>query len=238
MSISSLRSSGRESQLQRYVSSHAICIDWQVNPDRVTKSTSPFIHILDDDSLLNIFYLCRPSPLKVNENNDISWNWRDERWWYKLAQVCQRWRCLILGSASYLRLCLVCTCGTPVAEMLAHSPPFPLIIQYEIENGGLSTKDEEGIMLALQHRDRVCRVSLSMPAPSLQKVITAINDEFPILEFLSIWNTLLLRSDLRYLQLPSDSPRYHFTGYTHPHILIQIISFKCFHSCLIWGYSI
>jgi hypothetical protein len=32
----------------------------------------------------------------------------------------------------------------------------------------------------------VCRISLRMPAPSLQKVITAISDEFPILEFLSI----------------------------------------------------
>ena len=41
-------------------------------------------------------------------------------------------------------------------------------------------------MLALQHRDRVCRISLWMPAPNLQKLITAINDEFPILEFLSI----------------------------------------------------
>ena len=39
-------------------------------------------------------------------------------------------------------------------------------------------------MLALQHRDRVCRISVEIPAPSLQKVITAINDEFPILEHL------------------------------------------------------
>jgi hypothetical protein len=70
--------------------------------------------------------------------------------------------------------------------MLAHSPPFPLIIGYEVENGGLSAKDDEGVMLALQHRDRVCRISLEMPVPNLQKVITAISDEFPILEFLSI----------------------------------------------------
>jgi hypothetical protein len=70
--------------------------------------------------------------------------------------------------------------------MLAHSPPFPLIIEYEAENRGLSAKDEEGVMLALQHRNRVCCISLMMLAPSLQKVITAINDEFPILEFLSI----------------------------------------------------
>ncbi|KAI0276410.1 hypothetical protein BGY98DRAFT_986246, partial [Russula aff. rugulosa BPL654] len=50
--------------------------------------------------------------------------WVEERWWYRLAHVCQRWRNLILGSATYLGLCLVCTYGTPVADMLAHSPPF------------------------------------------------------------------------------------------------------------------
>jgi hypothetical protein len=70
--------------------------------------------------------------------------------------------------------------------MLAHSPPFPLIIVYTYRNHDLTAEDEEGIMLALQHRDRACRISLRMPAPSLQKVITAIYDEFPILEFLSI----------------------------------------------------
>jgi hypothetical protein len=70
--------------------------------------------------------------------------------------------------------------------MLAHSPPFPLIIGYNLENGGLSADDEEGVMLALQHRDHVCRISLWMPALRLQRVITAINDEFLILKYLSI----------------------------------------------------
>jgi hypothetical protein len=68
--------------------------------------------------------------------------------------------------------------------MLSHSPPFPLIIQYEFGDHDLTGEDGEGIMLALQHRDRVCRISLMMPAPSLQKPFTAINDEFQILEHL------------------------------------------------------
>ena len=52
--------------------------------------------------------------------------------WYKLAHVCQRWRILILASASYLDIAsaLVCTPGPPVADMLAHSPPIPLIIDH------------------------------------------------------------------------------------------------------------
>jgi len=103
------------------------------------------------------------------------------------AQVCRRWRRLILGSASHLRLCLVCTEGTPVADMLAHSPPLPLIIDYQVDHHKVTAGDEEGIMLALQRRDRVRRISLRLETiRSLQKIITAINDEFLILEFLSI----------------------------------------------------
>jgi len=68
--------------------------------------------------------------------------------------------------------------------MLAHSPPFPLIIQYEVGNHVLTGEDKEGVMLALQHHDRVCRISLAISVPSLQKVIIAISDEFPILEHL------------------------------------------------------
>ena len=73
---------------------------------------APSIHILDENSLLNIFYLYRPAIFDVDEDDDDrilgGKGWERERWWYKLAQVCQRWRILILGSASYLGLCLVC----------------------------------------------------------------------------------------------------------------------------------
>jgi hypothetical protein len=57
-------------------------------------------------------------------------SWDLGRWWYRLAHVCQRWRNLILGSASYLGLSLVCTNGAPVENMLAHSPPLPLTVDY------------------------------------------------------------------------------------------------------------
>jgi hypothetical protein len=145
------------------------------------------IHNLDDDSLLCIFYACRPSLFGEDEHGNVVWgNWGHERWWYTFVHVCRRWRYLIFGSASHLRLYLVCTRGTPVADMLAHSPPLPLIIDHNDENQDLTAEDEEGILFALQHRDRVCRISLWMPVSSLQKVITAIHDEFPILEILDI----------------------------------------------------
>jgi hypothetical protein len=70
--------------------------------------------------------------------------------------------------------------------MLAKSPPLPLIIGHNHPDHDLTAEDEEGIMLALQHRDRVRRIRLEMPVASLQKVIPAIDDEFPVLEFLDI----------------------------------------------------
>jgi hypothetical protein len=93
---------------------------------------------------------------------------------------------VILGSASYLGVSLVCTNGTPVADLLAHSPPLPLVIEYVIGNEDISTEDEEGAILALMQYDRVSRVRLFMPATSLQKLIVAMDDEYPILEYLII----------------------------------------------------
>ena len=158
---------------------------------RLTRNSphTPSIHILDDDSLINIFYLYRLAILPANEDedNDIriydGMGWDRERWWYKLAHVSQGWRSLILGSASYLDLCLVCTYGTPVADMLAHSPHFPLVIDYVDPNQDI-TAEEEGIILALEQRDRVRRVRLEMPLPNLQKLIMAIDEEYPLLEYL------------------------------------------------------
>ncbi|KAH9981810.1 hypothetical protein BJV74DRAFT_887316 [Russula compacta] len=149
-----------------------------------------FIHTLDDDSLLNIFYLRRPVLLDEDEDDDTrilqGGEWARERWWYKLTHVCRRWRYLVLGSASYLGLGLICTYGTPVADMLGHSPPLPLIIDYIDKNRDITAEDEEGIMVALQHRDRVRRIRLWMPIPDLRKLIVAIDEEFPVLEYLYI----------------------------------------------------
>ena len=94
------------------------------------------IHVLDDDSLLNIFYLYRPFFLGEEDEGARDRieggrkQWIQGRWWYQLAHVCQRWRNIILGSASYLGLSLVCRNGTLVEVMLAHSPPLPLTVDY------------------------------------------------------------------------------------------------------------
>ena len=127
----------------------------------VYRPPSTSIHDLDNDSLLNIFSLFRPISFEKDEYGNIRWNLVHERWWYKFAHVCQRWRCLILGSASHLGLCLVCAPCTPVSDMLAHSPPLPLIIDHNHPNHELSPEDEEGIILRC-----VCSTFVTYPTNS------------------------------------------------------------------------
>ena len=72
--------------------------------------------------------------------------------------------------------------------MLAHSPPLPLVIDYDNDDEDkgcdVTAEDEDGIILALEQRDRVRRVRLEMPLPNLRKVIMAIDEEYPVLEYL------------------------------------------------------
>jgi hypothetical protein len=138
------------------------------------------IHTLDGDSLLHIFYLYRP--FLRDENVDWTCN---GYWWYTLAHVCQRWRNIVLGSATYLGLSLHCTYGTPVTDVLRHSPPLPLVVNYFKEGYGL-TRDEEGIILALKQHSRVRRVRLYNAVTIMQKLYMVMDKEYPILESLHI----------------------------------------------------
>jgi hypothetical protein len=77
---------------------------------------------------------------------------------------------------------LVCTFGTPVADMLNHSPSLPLIIDYDEKDGYITAEDEEGIIHSLEQHNRVRRARLRLPVRTVQKLIAAINEEHPILE--------------------------------------------------------
>jgi hypothetical protein len=113
------------------------------------------VHILNDDSLLNVFYLYRLS-LSAEDDDDKAPFKGGKRalvgecWWYKLVHVCQRWRNLIFGSESYLGLSLVCTKGKFFADIPAHPRSLPLVIDYFDEYSGITVEDEEGTILALR----------------------------------------------------------------------------------------
>ena len=185
------------------------------------------IHILDDDSLLYLFNLHRPFLLGEDENDEArimggNRQWADERWWYQLAHVCQRWRSLILGSASYLGLSLVCLEGTPVANMLTHSPPLPLVIDYNVEEyHDITAEDEEGMIFALKQRDRVRRIRLLMPVTILRKLIMVVDEEYPILEYIVIMPRPQIEDYSPILTFPETLQAPHLrhltmTGFTLP----------------------
>jgi hypothetical protein len=143
--------------------------------------------------------------------------------------------------------------------MLAHSPPFPLTIEYldidGITTSALSAEDEHGILLALEQRHRVRHLRLFLPVQNLQKLVMAIDEEFPILEYLSVGPPPTVSSALMLpetLQAPNlhhlilggfafpIRPRLHPTAtglvtlyltithpsaYFQPNVLLQWISF-------------
>ena len=175
---------------------------------------TPSVNTLDDDSLLNVFYLYRQSLLGKYDGGNVGFKMGSqyrvsERWWHPLTHVCQRWRNLIFGSASYLRLSLLCTRGTPVVDMLAHSPPLPLVIEYTENFHENFVEDKEGVILALKQRNRVRGVCLYMPITSLPKFIVAIEKEYPILEYLTIWSWN--KDDTTFLMFPETfhAPHLH-----------------------------
>ena len=68
--------------------------------------------------------------------------------------------------------------------MLAHSPPLRLVIDYTDKYRGISAEEEEEIVLALGQRERVRRVRFWLSVPNLRKLTVALEEEYPVLEYL------------------------------------------------------
>jgi uncharacterized protein YbaR (Trm112 family) len=87
----------------------------------------------------------------------------------------------------------------------------------------ITAEDEEAIILALEQRDRVRRIRLGIPVLKLQKLIMAIDGEYPILEYLILGDppednsTVLILPEtletphLRHLAIDCSIPiRFHY----------------------------
>ena len=136
--------------------------------------------------------------------------------------------------------------------MLAHSPPLPLVIDYDKID--ITAEDEEAIVLALAQRDRVRRIRFGLPVLKLQRLIMGIDEEYPILEYLILgdppWDktTVLILPEtlqaphLRHLAINCSIPirfqllttavglvtlhlpLYHPSTYFQPAVLLQSLS--------------
>jgi len=112
-------------------------------------------------------------------------------WWFKFAHVCQKWRRAVLASPNRLKLALIYPSRVALEDLLAYSPPLPLVIYWResISNQG----QVDDIFLALQHPDRLCRITLYPPF-NLQGVYRSLNGHFPVLETLELYGIAGVRT--------------------------------------------
>ena len=137
--------------------------------------------MFSDDVLLEIFDSYR----KILVWYMVGWPW------HLLVHVCQRWRQVIFTSPHRLNLQLLCTIGTPVRKNLGIWPPFPVLVNYYpnhvTQPAGLTPNDEDNAIAALEHHNRVCFVRLKLTSPQLGRVVTAMQEPYPVLRYLSIF---------------------------------------------------
>ena len=140
----------------------------------------PAVYWLNDDILLSIFNCYR-----LDEEN----GWNDRLGWRNLSQVCQRWRHLIYECSSHLGMQFKCTHGRPMVHTLDHLPLLPLFICYDYSYRSASSvpkQAEFGIYHALRLHGRIRHIELSLPPSIFHKALALMDDNFPILEYLSL----------------------------------------------------
>jgi hypothetical protein len=131
--------------------------------------------MLPDNVLLEIFSFYRNSRASNNQ------------WWTLPAHVCQSWRQVIFESPHHLNLQIHCTHGTPVKKHLGIWPAFPIVINYYRVKA--RPRDQDNILSALGHPDRVCFFRLQRRykfSLDLANIITATQEPFPLLTYLDI----------------------------------------------------
>ena len=94
------------------------------------------------------------------------------RFWPRLVHVCRKWRQIVFASQRALHLRLFCTHRTPVLKTLDCWPALPIVLHY----GGApaldppTPNDEDNIMAAMKHPDRVSSISLTVTSSLLEKL--------------------------------------------------------------------
>ena len=212
-----------------------VCDNWPDTPGAITEldNIGPprwnvAFETLSDDVLIEIFDLY----LDKDENMDPWYapdNEEDERHsydaWYALVHVCQRWRYVVFESPRRLNLRLHCS-RRRVREMLDVWPAALPIVIWDIVD---LTSDEDNIIAALEHRDRVCEIKLGdLTILQLEKLVPFMQEPFPALAKLQIESYPRIRDEL--LVFPDS-----FLGGSAPHLrflYLASISFPAFPNLL------
>lgn len=129
--------------------------------------------MLQDEILLEIFVFWNQDFCAVEE-------------WHTLVHVCQRWRQIVFASPYRLNLEILCSPGTPVRKYLRIWPDLPIILEYTYMEESITPNDEDNIIAALEHPDRVSFIALDLTCSLWEKIITVMQEPFPELTYLCI----------------------------------------------------
>ena len=135
--------------------------------------------------LLAIFDWCRL---------DDEYRWNRQCRWFNLLQVCRRWRDIILEWASRSDLRCRYNCANPITTMPSYLTQLPLIVHYNGRTYWEPPVIKENLLLALQHRDRLCNVFISCWGSQDSKLQMALANAFPMLETLSLHEIYISRA--------------------------------------------
>jgi hypothetical protein len=106
--------------------------------------------------------------------------------WRQLMHVCRRWRQIIFDSPRRLNLQILCTHGNQFKKSLGIWPDFPIAIDDHARVGPTGHIEEDDIIAALEHPDRVCHIAIEVPGSIVEKMATMLRKPFPVLKCLDI----------------------------------------------------
>ena len=103
--------------------------------------------------------------------------------WYRLAQVCQKWRRIMSMSPRRLGLRILCNSNVHVRDIMNFWPTLPVVVRYKNPEPSSFSRN---ITAALDHPDRVCEIDLDVTSLTFGSIFESIQEPFPSLERLTI----------------------------------------------------
>ncbi|KAH9163627.1 hypothetical protein EDB89DRAFT_2247503 [Lactarius sanguifluus] len=139
------------------------------------------IDTLSDDVLLVIFDSYK---LKIGElEGELPYQpWK----WDRLVHVCRRWRQIIFASPNRLDIRIRCAHRTSVRSHLNYWPALPVVVDYYNTFHKLSCSDEDNLLAALEHPNRVCVLNIGVMPTQLGKLVKALQQPYPTLTYLRL----------------------------------------------------
>ena len=171
-----------------FVQLPAPLVDWcdvALDVARVT------IDMLPDVALLEIFHFYLDD--EYDEYYEIEHLKNRVEAWHTLVHVCRTWRNIVFGSPRRLNLRLCIIEITPVRATLDIWPLLPIVLEvyigpsYSSDESYDSSWDEDNVIAALEHNDRVCEIEfIDFPTSKSEKVLPAMHRPFPALTRLDL----------------------------------------------------